>query len=119
MQIGRKGLHIFDVDREQWVFNSRKPGYNYQDLHYMVKGITNSDEEYGIQDYDDEVEEEEVVGQIVEEQKEEQPQQIEETKESTTFDFKAIFNEIMRQIRERALNMPIVRKQVLGIVINE
>jgi len=24
---GRKGLHIFDIDRERWVFNSRKSGY--------------------------------------------------------------------------------------------
>ena len=24
---GRRGLHIFDIDHEQWVFNSKKPGH--------------------------------------------------------------------------------------------
>ena len=42
---GRKGLHIFDIDRERWVFNSTKTGYNYQDHYYAARNIENSDEE--------------------------------------------------------------------------
>lgn len=42
---GRKGLHIFDIDRERWVFNSPKSGYNYQEVYYNARGIANSDDE--------------------------------------------------------------------------
>ena len=44
---GRKGLHIFDIDRERWAFNSKKSGYNYQEIYYKAKGIENSDDEMG------------------------------------------------------------------------
>jgi len=41
---GRKGLHIFDIDRERWVFNSTKSGYNYEEIYHAARDI-NSDEE--------------------------------------------------------------------------
>ena len=44
---GRKGLHIFDIDRERWVFNSKKLGYNYQDQYYAARNIVDSSEEEG------------------------------------------------------------------------
>ena len=44
---GRKGLHIFDIDRERWVFNSKKVGYNYQDQYYAARNIVDSSEEEG------------------------------------------------------------------------
>lgn len=43
---GRKGLHIFDIDREQWVFNSNRIGYKYQNHYYDAKGIEDTSEEY-------------------------------------------------------------------------
>lgn len=41
---GRKGLHIFDIDRERWVFNSKEPGYQYEDIYRQVR---KSDSEQG------------------------------------------------------------------------
>ena len=43
---GRKGIHVFDIDRERWVFNSRKPGFQYEDIYHEVRGCES--------DYDDE-----------------------------------------------------------------
>jgi len=47
---GRKGIHIFDIDRERWVYNSRKSGYQYEDIYHEVRDIE-SESELG---YDDE-----------------------------------------------------------------
>ena len=42
---GRRGLHVFDVDHERWLFNSKKEGYMYEDIYYNVRGLTASDED--------------------------------------------------------------------------
>ena len=59
---GRRGLHIFDIDREHWVFNSKKPGYMYEDIYFEVRDVQeqaeSSDEETDEQLYDDSQEEE-------------------------------------------------------------
>lgn len=47
---GRKGIHIFDIDRERWVFNSKKPGYQYEDIYHEVRSIDSESEI----DYDEE-----------------------------------------------------------------
>jgi hypothetical protein len=39
---GRRGLHIFDIDREKWIFNSKKPGYMYEDIYMKVRNIQES-----------------------------------------------------------------------------
>lgn len=44
---GRRGLHIFDVDRERWVFNSSQKGYNYQDHYYKARKIASTAHEEG------------------------------------------------------------------------
>jgi hypothetical protein len=44
---GRKGIHVFDIDRERWVFNSRKPGFQYEDIYHDVRGC---DSEYDSED---------------------------------------------------------------------
>lgn len=36
---GRRGLHIFDIDREKWIFNSKKTGYMYEDIYFRVRDI--------------------------------------------------------------------------------
>ena len=50
---GRKGLHIFDIDRERWIFNSKKKGYMYEDIYHDVRGV-----ESGSEDNEDEEEDE-------------------------------------------------------------
>ena len=40
---GRKALHIFDIDRERWVFSSTATGYQYDDIAESVRG--NPDDE--------------------------------------------------------------------------
>ena len=42
---GRKGIHIFDIDRERWVFNSRKAGYQYEDIYHEVREIDSDSED--------------------------------------------------------------------------
>ena len=46
---GRKGLHIFDIDRERWVFNSEEKGYMYENIYHEVRKEKNTDRdsEYG------------------------------------------------------------------------
>ena len=41
---GRKGIHIFDIDRERWVYNSRKSGYQYEDIYHEVRDIDSDSE---------------------------------------------------------------------------
>ena len=36
---GRRGLHIFDIDQEKWIFNSKNPGYMYEDIYFKVRGV--------------------------------------------------------------------------------
>ena len=36
---GRRGLHIFDIDREKWIFNNKKTGYMYEDIYFRVRDI--------------------------------------------------------------------------------
>ena len=50
---GRKGLHIFDIDRENWVFNCNRTDYKYQDIYYQARGIDNTSDEEGPQDDED------------------------------------------------------------------
>jgi len=33
---GRRGLHIFDIENEKWIFNSEKPGHQYDDIYNKV-----------------------------------------------------------------------------------
>ena len=42
---GRKGLHIFDIDRERWIFNSKKKGYMYEDIYHEVRGVESEESE--------------------------------------------------------------------------
>lgn len=47
---GRKAVHIFDIDRERWVFNCTDKGYQYDDIAESVKvklmiGESSSNEE--------------------------------------------------------------------------
>ena len=44
---GRKGLHIYDIDRENWVFSSGEGTYKYEDIYYKIKGIENEEDELG------------------------------------------------------------------------
>ena len=37
--IGRKGLHIYDVDKEEWIMNLDGDGYNYEGLHAKLTQI--------------------------------------------------------------------------------
>lgn len=48
---GRRGLHIFDIDREKWIFNSKKVGYMYEDIYFKVRDV---EEEKDSSDYDTE-----------------------------------------------------------------
>ena len=43
---GRKGIHIFDIDRERWVYNSRKIGYQYEDIYHEVRENDSDSEPY-------------------------------------------------------------------------
>lgn len=46
---GRRGLHIFDIDHEQWVFNSKRPGHQYEDIYLRIQRQAN----HGYDDEDD------------------------------------------------------------------
>jgi len=56
--IGRKGLHIYDVDKEKWIMNSEEEGHQYESLHNALENgdVFSSDE----QDENIESEEEEM-----------------------------------------------------------
>jgi hypothetical protein len=51
---GRRGLHIFDVDREKWIFNSSKNGYKYEDLYYSIKNFNEQGVDAHMEDEDEE-----------------------------------------------------------------
>ena len=34
---GRKGVHIYDIDRERWVYNGQKPGHPYDEIVAFVQ----------------------------------------------------------------------------------
>ena len=100
---GRRGLHIYDIDRENWVFNSNRPGYNYQDIYYKARGI--SDESNGDDSSEfNESGEEDIMDEQVEEEKDSSSETIsqhaseeeEKTPEHSTLS--SIFKEIMEQI---------------------
>jgi hypothetical protein len=38
---GRRGLHIFDIDQERWVINSKKSGHQYEDVYFKVRNVPN------------------------------------------------------------------------------
>ena len=40
---GRRGLHIFDIDQERWVINSKKPGHQYEDVYFKVRNVPNEE----------------------------------------------------------------------------
>ena len=52
---GRRGLHIFDIDQEKWVINSKKTGHQYEDLYFKVRNVQNEPEVID-EDYDEESE---------------------------------------------------------------
>lgn len=108
---GRRGLHIFDIDRERWVFNSNKKGYNYQDHYYLARKIeSTAHEEGGLEDGEEESEEELTSGDdsfgsalddILDLYDEEAKEEIEETNQSHQF-FKDLFDEIMQTVKQKA-----------------
>ena len=66
--IGRKGLHIYDVDKEEWIMNSTEEGHQYESLHEaIVRGDIHSSSDES--ESDDEMEEGEMMPEL-EEQKE-------------------------------------------------
>lgn len=42
---GRKGLHIYDIDRENWIFNTSVDDYKYERIYYQLNPMQASDEE--------------------------------------------------------------------------
>ena len=43
---GRRGLHIFDIDKENWLMSDKRTGYQYEDIYHKVRNI-NQHNEYG------------------------------------------------------------------------
>ena len=52
---GRKGIHIYDIDRENWIFNSPDQDYKYERIYHQVRQVNDSDEDDDeeIEDSDD------------------------------------------------------------------
>lgn len=119
---GRKGLHIFDIDRENWIFNSSEKGYNYQDIYYKARGESPNASETSEDEKDNNSDEDGSQSSHTEEiDSDDHPEDIDSTavlnsnNNNSSFSLSEVINDLLLKIQTQIKDMCLLHKQMFGI----